>query len=107
MKCNPDYPPGPQEIKSHAYEIPTRITKRNSQSYLGMVNRNLGRTVRQNHYALKILKKMKPPKRYDIPSMPSANVRSLPEKVDEIEQIALLNSVESSALLNSGFVESS
>ncbi len=85
MTCNLDYQSEPHVIESPTYEIPIRITRRKRRPY-----QNLGRTV--NHHVLKNLKKMKAPKRYDIPTILSANVRSLPKKVDEIEQIALLNS---------------
>ena len=78
------YQSEPHVIENPTHEIPTRITRRKRRPYPG-------RAV--NYHALKNLKKIKIPKRYDIPTILSANVRSLPKKVDEIEQIALLNSV--------------
>ena len=80
------YQSEPHVIENPTHEIPTRITRRKRRPY-----QNPGRAV--NYHALKNLKKIKIPKRYDIPTILSANVRSLPKKVDEIEQIALLNSV--------------
>ena len=46
-----------------------------------------------NFGVLSTLPKHKDPKSYDIPTILSANVRSLTKKVDEIQQIAELNSV--------------
>ena len=45
-----------------------------------------------NFGVLRCVKKLRQPKVYGIPTILSTNVRSLPKKVDEIQQIAELNS---------------
>ena len=45
-----------------------------------------------NFGALRCIEKLRQPKVYGIPTILSTNVRSLPKKVDEIQQIAELNS---------------
>ena len=52
---------------------------------------------------LRSVKKLRQPKVYGIPTILSTNVRSLPKKVEEIQQIAELNSAEAICITDSWF----
>ena len=74
--------------------IPTVVNRRAHCQHYGYHNTDIIRPTQGsvNFGVLRSIRKLKQPKVYGIPTILSTNVRSLPKKVDEIQQIAELNS---------------